>query len=167
MIDIFYTGDARYNPDVSVKNHQKFFDELRKISKYTIHNFTKQDLERPICPYEDPADHRDVPGQLHRRRGESAKIQIWDFMSSLRRTSNPIIIKMRTDLWFTDSSIIHLILQIEKLLVGENDVVFVGSDFLPNSSCAEYQLIDYAITHLNVVQDYETFICNKPDCFYL
>ena len=48
MIDIVYTGDIRSTPEVSKQNHQMLFDEISKVSKYQIHDFTSPKGERNL-----------------------------------------------------------------------------------------------------------------------
>jgi hypothetical protein len=44
MIDVVYTGDLRSTKSVSEQNHKLFFDELDKVAKYRVHDFTVPNL---------------------------------------------------------------------------------------------------------------------------
>lgn len=131
MIAVFYTGDIRHNQNVARKNHQKFLDAVSKIGEYRVYNFTRNDPERGQCPYDPPPEQAD-PDNIY-RRGFGGAVQVWDFMRGVARTEEPVVIRLRTDLWFTDSSIDVICDEIQLLIDNATDVAYFGSDWLNES----------------------------------
>ena len=138
MIDIVYTGDIRHNQTIRSKNHQMFFDRLKD---YQIHKFYNGDGEKKFtnCPFvrggNDAYWHPD-----NLRRGQGGGVQVWQYINAVRLTKNPYIIRMRNDLWFTKSSIDVIMSELNKILNGENDVAYLGSNWLDGEMGVEYQV---------------------------
>ena len=138
MIDVVYTGDIRHNQTIRSKNHQMFFDRLKD---YQIHEFYNGDGEKDFlpCPYnrggKDAYWHPD-----NLRRGQGGGVQVWQYINAVRLTKNPYIIRMRNDLWFTKSSIDVIMSELNKILNGENDVAYLGSNWLDGEMGVEYQV---------------------------
>ena len=110
MIDIVYTGDLRSTKSVCEQNHKMFFDELDKVAKYRVHDFTVPNLADIIsspgekdftpCPFDRGGkDEYWIKDKL--RRGQGGGVQVWQFMNAVKLTKNPYVIRMRPDLWFT------------------------------------------------------------------
>ena len=131
MIAVFYTGDIRHNQLVSRKNHQRFLDALAEIDHYQVYDFTRNDPERGQCPYDPPPEQAD-PDNVY-RRGFGGGVQVWDFMRGVQRTTEPVVIRLRTDLWFTASSIQVICDEIKLLINNHTDVAYFGSDWLNDS----------------------------------
>lgn len=131
MIAVFYTGDIRHNQRVSRKNHQQFLDALAEIDHYQVYDFTRNDPERGQCPYDPPPEQAD-PDNVY-RRGFGGGVQVWDFMRGVQRTTEPVVIRLRTDLWFTASSIQVICDEIKLLINNHTDVAYFGSDWLNDS----------------------------------
>ena len=131
MIAVFYTGDIRHNQIVARANHQHFLDALGEIDHYQIYDFTRNDPDRGQCPYDPPPEQAD-PDNVY-RRGFGGAVQVWDFMRSVQRTTEPIVVRLRTDLWFTASSIKVICDEIKLLINNDADVAYFGSDWLNNS----------------------------------
>ena len=138
MIDVVYTGDIRHNQSIRSKNHQMFFDRLKD---YQIHKFYNGDGEKKFtnCPFvrggNDAYWHPD-----NLRRGQGGGVQVWQYTNAVRLTKNPYIIRMRNDLWFTKSSIDVIMSELNKILNGENDVTYLGSNWLDGEMGAEYEV---------------------------
>lgn len=131
MIAVFYTGDIRHNQLVARKNHQQFLDALAEIDHYQVYDFTRNDPERGQCPYDPPPEQAD-PDNVY-RRGFGGGVQVWDFMRGVQRTTEPVVIRLRTDLWFTASSIQVICDEIKLLINNHTDVAYFGSDWLNDS----------------------------------
>lgn len=134
MIAVIYTGDIRHNQSVAQRNHQKFFDALAQIAPYQRYDFTRNDPNRGQCPYDPPAEQAD-PDNVY-RRGFGGAVQVWDFMRGVERTEEPIVVRLRTDLWFTDSSIKVICDEIQRLIDNETDIAYFGSDWINESAGA-------------------------------
>ena len=115
-----------------------FFDRLKD---YQIHKFYNGDGEKKFtnCPFvrggNDAYWHPD-----NLRRGQGGGVQVWQYINAVRLTKNPYIIRMRNDLWFTKSSIDVIMSELNKILNGENDVTYLGSNWLDGEMGAEYEV---------------------------
>jgi hypothetical protein len=135
MIDVVYTGDIRHNQEFIKKNNQPFFDKLKEITEFKIHDFTNPNGEKDFtpCPFDRggpdiaPIKYYDRKFQ---RRGQGGAVQVWQFMNAVELTENPFILKMRTDVWLTKDSIEVLIKEIKRVLNKEYEVAYFGSDWL-------------------------------------
>ena len=121
MIDVVYTGDIRHNQEFIKKNNQPFFDKLKEITEFKIHDFTNPNGEKDFtpCPFDRggpdiaPIKYYDRKFQ---RRGQGGAVQVLQFMNAVELTENPFILKMRTDVWLTKDSIEVLIKEIKRVL---------------------------------------------------
>lgn len=129
-IAIFYTGDIRHNLEIVKQNHQKLFDRIAELIQYNVYWFTKDDPDRGVCLFEEGAPNLDNSY----RRGQGGGIQVWDFYRSCERTTEPYVMRLRTDVWFTDSSISIVCEEIKKILAGKTDILFFGSDWIHANS---------------------------------
>lgn len=126
LIAIFYTGDKRHNLEIAKKNHQQLFDRIREIADYNIYWFTKDDPLRGVCPYEEGDPNADTVY----RRGQGGGIQVWDFVKACERTTEPYVIRLRTDVWFTPTSIDIICNEIKEIIEGRTDIAYLGSDWI-------------------------------------
>jgi len=148
MLAIFYTGDVRHNQQLARKNHEKLFHRLQEILSINVYQFTKDSLNRGICPYE--SDH---PDNLY-RRGRGGAIQVWDFINAVQRTTEPFVMRLRTDLWFTDSSINCICYEIQEILAGNTDIAYFGSDWINDNAGLVNKRLPVDIGIDGVVQDF-------------
>ena len=125
---VFYTGDVRYNQDVANSNHQKLFNRLKEIIPFTVYRFTKDDPARGVCPYDPPSNIED-PDNVY-RRGYGGAVQVWDFLRGVERTTEQFVMRIRTDLWFTPSSIECICNEIKEMIAGRSDISYFGSDWI-------------------------------------
>ena len=149
---IFYTGDVRHNQDIANINHQKLFDRLKEIIPITIYRFTKDDPHRGQCPY-DPLPHIKDPDIVY-RRGFGGAVQVWDFLRGVERTTEPFVMKLRTDLWFTASSIDCICYEVKEMLEGRSDISYFGSDWINENAGAKNNRLPVHIDSDNVIQDF-------------
>jgi len=167
MIDVVYTGDIRGTQEVARQNHQLFFEELSKVSKFQVHQFTSPKGEKLFlpCPYERGGkDLYWINDKL--RRGQGGAVQVWQFMNAVRLTKSPYIIRMRTDLWFTEKSIEVVITELKEILKGEYDVGYFGSNWLEGTIGTEHEkILVKERNDINVTSMVEDFliICKRDN----
>lgn len=152
MLAIFYTGDVRHNTKITYKNHEKLFNRIRELIGFNIYYFTRDDINRGLCPY-DPQSGQYDPDNVY-RRGQGGAVQVWDFGRSLQRTIEPYVMRLRTDLWFTESAISAIVNEINNLLANSGDIFYFGSDWLNENAGAEYKKLPVHLDIDKVVQDF-------------
>ena len=142
MIDVVYTGDVRSTQEVARQNHQLFFNELSKISTYEVHQFTAPTGEKDFLPCPFDRGGKDLYWlKENLRRGQGGGVQVWQFLNAVRLTKNPYVIRMRTDLWFTEKSIEVVINELKNILNGEYDIGYFGSNWLEGTIGTEHEKI--------------------------
>jgi len=124
-VAILYIGHPRFK-DLSMPNHKKLIDAISTKFKVTIYDFTQPILDRSECPFTS-----------------SGGIQLWDFYTSIDKIKEDVIIKIRTDLFFTDSSIIHIISELKKIVDNQIDVSFLGLGLLSEHVDSEVYKQEY------------------------
>ena len=152
MIAVFYTGDVRHNQDIAVANHKLLIDRLNELAPVNVYRFTRDDPDRGECPY-DPPLNIDDPDVVY-RRGQGGAVQVWDFMRSVQRTQEPIVIRLRTDLWFTDSSIAVIVNEVQALVDNEYGIAYFGSDWVNDTIGEENLKLVVDINYDPHVQDF-------------
>lgn len=123
-ISMLYTGDVRGNHLVMAKNHLPLIMELQKICEVETLDFTKPSKLRGNNPY----DHNEP--DIKYRRGEGGAVQLWDFVHAIDNCDGDIVIKMRTDIWFEPTAINVVVDTVKKIIAGEVDAAYLGSDWL-------------------------------------
>jgi len=120
-IGIAYIGQRRFDK-TSKPNHKKLFKQLSEKYQLKIYDFIK-DAPNLDCPFTS-----------------SGGVQVWDFLNAKDSVAEDIFIKLRSDLWFTRSSINVMMEYVGKVADGELDIVFLGLDFLNacDKTCQEY-----------------------------
>ena len=104
-----YTGEKRFEK-IGRENHKLLYNELSEFTSFKIYDECKKD----------------------RKSDEfllSAPNQIWDFYKALPAVKERIVVKMRTDIWFSKSSIPHVINEILATLQGKRTFTLIGSEF--------------------------------------
>jgi hypothetical protein len=164
MIALIYNGDVRFNQDIAKQNHQRFIDRLKEFGEVATYNFTKNDPNRPVCPYDEGG--LDTADQGTYRRAAGGAVQVWDFIQSVERTVEPIIIRMRTDSWFTDDSIEIIIKEMQDIVDKKAGVYFFGSDLINDNAGRKYKKTYLSHVENNVipntVQDF--IIIGRREC---
>lgn len=148
MISIFYTGDRRHNAKVAEQNHARLFDEIRRLDDVQIDFYTKDFAGRGVCPFDEGG------ADVRLRRGEGGAVQVWDFVTGVDRSVGDIVIRMRTDTWFTESSIAVIIEHVKKIIAGERDIAFFGSDLVNDNQGQEHRAIEIANGDPPRIQDF-------------
>jgi len=125
-IGIAYIGERRFY-QTSQSNHEELFNLLRTKYELTIYDFAKgerlnmgeftdrfrSNSSDAACPY-----------------NTSGAIQLWDFVQANKQVTEDIIIKIRTDIWFTKNSMQVVLKELDEIIDGNTDVSFMGLDFL-------------------------------------
>jgi hypothetical protein len=165
MIAIIYNGDIRFNQDIAKENHQRLIDRLKEFGEVTTYNFTKNDPDRPACPYDEGG--LDTAEQGTYRRAAGGAVQVWDFVQSVERTVEPIVIRMRTDTWFTDDSIEIIIKELQDIIDKKSGIYFFGSDLINDNAGVPYKKTYFYYVQTgdivpNTVQDF--IIIGRREC---
>ena len=126
MIAIFYIGLDRFS-DLTRQNHQKLIDAIQTIGPVRVYEFLQPKFDRSQCP---------VTGSV----GAAGGLQTWDFMKAVQLVQEPIVIKLRTDVWFSESSIPLVIEELKAVLQGHQDVSYMGANAQDNfqTSCVKW-----------------------------
>jgi hypothetical protein len=109
-IALVYIGHARHQ-QTSKNNHKKLLELLQSKYTVTVYNFLKTETN-PLCPFDT-----------------SGGAQVWDFLTSCERVTEEIVIKIRTDVWFTKSAMETTLSELEEIAEGRNDIAFLGLAF--------------------------------------
>lgn len=148
MIGVFYIGDQRHNLDLAQNNHQPLIDGLQKLGHTQVYDFTKGYPGRGTCPFDEGGE------DTHLQRGASGAVQVWDFATSVDRITEDIVIKMRTDVWLTESSIQVILAHVRDIIKGNKDIVFFGCDVVNDNQGIEHQSIEVTRTDPARIQDF-------------
>jgi hypothetical protein len=148
MISVFYTGDRRHNEKVMQINHFKFLKSLAQIDTVGVNFYTKDFQDRGECPFDEGGPDTKL------RRGQGGAVQVWDFVTSVDRSQGDIVIKLRTDVWFTESSIDVISKQVKDIVDGKSDIVFFGSDLVNDNQGKENEVIPIAHGDPPRIQDF-------------
>jgi len=153
-IAIVYIGLPRFE-ETSRINHEKLIARLNQHWQVIEYDFSQPKLDRSTCPF--PSN--DIG---------AAKIQVWDFYKAVEQVQEQFIIKIRKDVWFTNSSINVMVEEVANIVSGQQDISFCGMGLLgspPNRDLKENPLwketyFKYPHSVLNKVLDW-VIICNK------
>ena len=109
-IAVVYIGQQKFDT-TSRTNHERLFELLRTKYEINVYNFTR------------PGPSTEGPFM------SSGGVQVWDFLQALKQTQEDIVIKLRTDTWFTSNSMSVVLAELNEVVNGNNDVAFMGVDF--------------------------------------
>jgi len=107
-IGFVYTGEKRFE-NIGRENHKLLYNTLSEFTSFNIYDQCK-------------TDRKDDEFQL------SAPNQIWDFYKALPAVKERIVVKMRTDIWLTKSSIPHIVNEILATQQGKRTFTLIGSE---------------------------------------
>ena len=121
-IGFVYTGERRYE-NIGKENHKLLYNALSEFTAFNIYDECKDDRSNDEFTL-------------------SAPNQIWDFYKALPKVKEQIVIRMRTDIWFSKSSIPHVINDILATLQGKRNFTLIGAelDRHYNNEYATYDL---------------------------
>ena len=103
-----YTGERRFE-SIGRENHKLLYNTLSEFTPFSIYDQCK-------------ADRKNDEFKL------SAPNQIWDFYKALTAVKERIVVKMRTDIWLTKSSIPHIVNEILATQQGKRTFTLIGSE---------------------------------------
>lgn len=152
MLAIFYTGDVRHNTGLTYKNHKKLFEKIKRITQFNVYYFTRNDPDRGICPYDPPAEQND-PDNVY-RRGQGGAVQLWDFLRGVQRTTEPYVLRLRTDVWLTESAMTGICNEIKNMIDGNGDIFYFGSDWINENAGIVYEKSPILIDSDKTIQDF-------------
>jgi hypothetical protein len=109
-IAVVYIGQRKFD-NTSTANHQALIELLKTQHVVNVYDFTRQ------------GPSTDGPFT------SSGGVQVWDFLQAVKSVKEDIIIKLRTDLWFTINSMSVVLSELNEIVNGNNDVAFMGVDF--------------------------------------
>jgi hypothetical protein len=133
-IGLLLIGLKRY-ANTTRTNHEKLFSILEKRYGVKIYDYYRE-TEDPTCPFNN-----------------SGQIQVFDFLKGMKNINEQVLVKIRSDVYFTNSSIDVLIQEIENVISGESDIVYLGIDFKYHYDSV-HRREDARITHNNKVTDF-------------
>ena len=111
MFAVVYTGMPRYG-NYTAMNHERMFHALRSNWPISIYNYTHPKINRSHYPN---VEHTEI-------------LEVYDLYQALNNVSEPCVIRLRTDLWFTDSSIDVMIQECSLIADRKLDVSFIGME---------------------------------------
>ena len=109
-IAVVYIGQRKFDK-TSTANHQTLIELLKTQHTVNVYDFTR------------PGPSTSGPFQ------SSGGVQVWDFLQAVKSVDEDIVIKLRTDLWFTRNSMSVVLSELNEVVNGNNDVTFMGVDF--------------------------------------
>ena len=109
-IAVVYIGQRKFDK-TSTANHQTLIELLNTQHTVNVYDFTR------------PGPSTDGPFT------SSGGVQVWDFLQAVKQVKEDIVIKLRTDLWFTRNSMSVVLSELNEVVNGNNDVAFIGVDF--------------------------------------
>ena len=109
-IAVVYIGQRKFDK-TSTANHQTLIELLKTQHTVNVYDFTR------------PGPSTDGPFS------SSGGVQVWDFLQAVKSVDEDIVIKLRTDLWFTRNSMSVVLSELNEIINGNTDVAFMGVDF--------------------------------------
>ena len=109
-IAVVYIGQRKFDK-TSTANHQVLVELLKTQHTIKVYDFTR------------PGPSTDGPFS------SSGGVQVWDFLQAVKSVDEDIVIKLRTDLWFTRNSMSVVLSELNEIINGNTDVAFMGVDF--------------------------------------
>ena len=109
-IAVVYIGQRKFDT-TSRTNHDRLFELLRTKYEINVYDFTRSGPST-TGPFQS-----------------SGGVQVWDFLQAVKQVKEDIVIKLRTDTWFTSNSMSVVLAELNEVVDGNNDVAFMGVDF--------------------------------------
>jgi hypothetical protein len=133
-IGVMFTGLKRF-VNTTKSNHQQVLDILDQRFGIEIYNYFRDSAD-PACPFD-----------------QSGKVQVYDFLTGKDKVKQQVFVKIRSDVYFTGSSIDVLCKEIDAVLSHESDIVYMGIDFM-NDYSAIHKREDARTVHGHKVTDF-------------
>ncbi len=119
-IAIVYIGLSRFE-EMGRENHKLLINKLKENWTVVEYNFIQPRLDRSNCPF--PSNDTGA-----------ARIQVWDFYTALDSVQENIVIKLRSDIWFSQSSIGAVMAELNLIARGKQHISYMGCDSSYNFS---------------------------------
>lgn len=133
-IGVMFTGLKRF-VNTTKANHQQVLDILDRRFGIETYNYFRDSTD-PACPFD-----------------QSGKVQVYDFLTGKDKVKQQVFVKIRSDVYFTGSSIDVLCKEINNVLSHESDIVYMGIDFM-NDYSAVHKREDARTVHGHKVTDF-------------
>ena len=118
MIAIAYLGDEQYFATVT-NNHDRLIGKIQAAMSAKRYNFT--DSVKPwINKYNDDAT---IDGRPERQ-------QLYDFYQALKNVEEDIVVRLRSDVWFTEGAMDVIVNEITEVANGNVDMSFIGGSLI-------------------------------------
>lgn len=114
-IGIVQIGLKRFY-ETAKANHKKLYDTLDKKYGIKVYDFYRDSAD-PNCPFY-----------------QSGKVQVYDYLKAKEIVEEDIFLKIRSDVYITHTAIDVICKEIDNIINGESDIVFLGIDFLNDYS---------------------------------
>jgi hypothetical protein len=111
MFAVVYTGAKRFY-DYTRSNHEYMFNQLRSNWPISIYDYTIDQINRSHYPQ---VEHAEI-------------LEVFDLYQAIANITEPCIIKLRTDIWFTQASIEVMIQECSLVADQQLDVGFIGME---------------------------------------
>ena len=124
-IAFVYTGERRFENIGKKQNHLHLFQTLSEFTPFKIIDKCKENRNNDEFQLSGPN-------------------QVWDFYKAIEDVKEDIIIRMRTDIWFTPSSVPHIVNEILATKNGNQSFSLIGSELFGhyNTEYKTYPLPD-------------------------
>jgi hypothetical protein len=110
MIDVVYHGELAWR-DATRINHDRMLNLLRQNWPVQVHWRDTIDTDES-CEFD-----------------RSGPCEIWKFYQRMRDLRNPIVVYVSTEVWFGAGAAEAVLAEVSRVIEGESDVAFLGSDF--------------------------------------
>jgi len=140
-ITFVYTGERRFENIGKKQNHLHLFQTLSEFTSFKIIDKCKDNRNNDEFQLSGPN-------------------QLWDFYKAIEDVKEDIIIRMRTDTWFTPSSIPHIVNEILATKNGKQHFSLVGAELFGHYNC-EYKTYPLPDINEEVIYQVKTgdFMC--------
>ena len=144
-IAFVYTGERRFEK-IGKDNHRFLYQALSEHTSFKIIDKCKSNRNNDVFQISGPN-------------------QIWVFYKAIEVVKEDIIIKLRTDIWFTKSSIPYIISEILKFKNNKGNFCLLGSELYNhyNKEWETYQLPDIRIPAKSHVKTGDFILITKKN----
>ena len=119
-IAIVYLGLPRFE-ELGKANHKILINKLKEYWDVVEYDFLQPKLDRSDCPFPE-------------NDTGAARIQVWDFYTALGLIQENVVLKLRSDIWFSQSSIDAVVAELSLISCGKQDISYMGCDSSYNFS---------------------------------
>ncbi len=149
-IAVVYIGQRKFDT-TSRANHDRLFELLRTKYEINVYDFTRSGPST-TGPFQS-----------------SGGVQVWDFLQAVKQVNEDIVIKLRTDTWFTNNSMPVILNELDEIVNNNNDVAFMGIDFTNHydklherlDASATKKVTDFVVIAKRSSLDTEEFIITR------